>query len=392
MGPELLADRYELHGVLGRGGMAEVRDGWDTRLHRTVAIKLLHPGMSADPDGRRRFEAEARSAAALNHPNIVAVHDSGEYNGTPFIVMERLPGVSLADHIARGPLPHGLVRSVLGEVLGALAAAHAAGILHRDVKPANILFTTNGQTKLADFGIAKSSETHNTVNGQILGTMAYLSPDRLAGKPATPEDDLYAVGVVGYEALTGRKPFMQDNLLTLARAILDGRAPPVAALRPDVDPVLATVVERSMAREPAARFADAMAMRAALSAERGWPTMTPPARPSTKVLTTPMPPTGPPSMAYVAQHGLRRPPAGRRRRGLLVGLGALLAVVVTALAFALDPSSQHVAPNQPAATTSSATPTPVSTTVTTTPSSNLPTVTTPPAQHGNGHKKGKGGG
>lgn len=177
-----------------------------------MAIKLLQsgPGNGDGPDSRLRFVTEARATAALSSSKIVIVHDVGEHHGLPFIVMERLPGVSLADHIARGPLPEAFVRTVLDAVLAALTSAHGAGILHRDVKPGNILFTAAGEAKLADFGIAKTAGGAHTMTGQVVGTMAYLraylSPDRLAGKPATPADDLYAVGVVGYEALTGRRP------------------------------------------------------------------------------------------------------------------------------------------------------------------------------------------
>jgi serine/threonine-protein kinase len=195
--PEVLGGRYELRGVLGRGGMAEVRDGWDIRLDRPVAVKLLHPMFTTQPDNRMRFDVEARAAAALNHPHIVSVHDSGEHNGTPYIVMERLSGQTLADVIARGPLPQPRVRSILDDVLSALATAHAAGVLHRDIKPANILFSPSGHAKVADFGIAKSAGSVHTVTGEIVGTMAYLSADRIAGRPATVGDDLYAVGVVG---------------------------------------------------------------------------------------------------------------------------------------------------------------------------------------------------
>ena len=172
----------------------------------------------------------------LNHPHIVAVHDSGEHAGTPFIVMERLPGRTLADALVRGPLPQDQVRWILNDVLSALSAAHAAGILHRDIKPANILFTNSGDVKVADFGIAKSAGAPATMTGQIVGTMAYLSPDRLAGRPATVADDLYAVGAVGYEALSGRKPFPEESLPALARAIAEDTPPPLALLRPDVDP------------------------------------------------------------------------------------------------------------------------------------------------------------
>src|SRR5689334_5576990 len=149
-GRETLADRYELRGLLGRGGMAEVHDGWDQRLNRPVAIKLLYPAVSADAEARRRFDAEARAAAALNHPNIVAVHDRGEHHGTPFMVMERLPGRTLADEIAMGPMAPPRVRAVLDDVLGALSSAHAAGIVHRDVKPGNVLITETNAMKVAD--------------------------------------------------------------------------------------------------------------------------------------------------------------------------------------------------------------------------------------------------
>src|SRR5258705_324220 len=230
--PEVLGGRYELRGVLGRGGMAEVRDGWDIRLDRPVAVKLLHPVFTTQPDNRMRFEVEARAAASLNHPHIVSVHDSGEHGGTPYIVMERLSGQTLADVIARGPLPQPKVRSILDDVLSALAAAHARGILHRDIKPANILFSALGDTKVADFGIAKSAGTAHTLTGQIVGTIAYLSADRIAGRRASVADDLYAVGVVGYEALAGRRAFPQQNLAELARAIGEDMPPPLAVLRP----------------------------------------------------------------------------------------------------------------------------------------------------------------
>jgi serine/threonine protein kinase len=389
MGPELLGGRYELRGVLGRGGLAEVRDGWDTRLGRAVAIKLLHPGFGVDPDNLRRFEAEARSAAGLNHPNIVAVHDSGEHQGTPFIVMERLPGRTLADLIAHGPMPQPLVHTMLDEVLAALAVAHRAGILHRDIKPANILFADSGQAKVADFGIAKTAGVDHTHTGQIVGTMAYLSPDRLAGKPAAISDDLYAVGVVGYEALTGRKPFPQDNLVAVARAIMAGRPPAIAALRPDVDSALPGVIERAMTPHAQWRFDSAQAMRASLANGRGVSGPAP-MRPPTLVLTSPVPPMPPvavPNLGHWAQ------PAPRGRRRILLGLAAALtAIAVAAVAFLFDSWSQSNPPTQPAATTSPLAPAPVS--ITTPPRS--PVITTnlvnPPGKHhgdeGNGDQGG----
>lgn len=170
---DVLGDRYELRGVLGCGGMAEVRDAWDTRLDRPVAVKLLHPALRAQPDVRARFADEARSAARLCHPNIVAVHDFGEHDDVPYIVMERLPGRTLADIFAQGPVPSAQVRAMLGDVLSALEVAHGAGVLHRDIKPGNILVTAGAdRLKVADFGIAKSGGAAHTLTGQLVGTIA----------------------------------------------------------------------------------------------------------------------------------------------------------------------------------------------------------------------------
>ncbi|UXA17383.1 serine/threonine-protein kinase [Mycobacterium sp. SMC-4] len=265
--PELLGGRYELRGVLGRGGMAEVRDAWDIRLGRPVAVKMLHPAVSAQPDTRRRFMTEARAAALLNHPHVVAVHDHGVDHGRDYIVLERLPGQSLADVLAKhGPLPCGHVRAIVTDVLSALGAAHGRGVLHRDVKPANLLFTPSGGVKITDFGVAKSAESPQTLTNRVFGTMAYLPADRIAGRPATPSDDLYALGVVAYEALTGRRAYPQDNLAALADAIYTGRVTPLRALRPDIDAALAATIEQAMSPDPRWRFSTAAAMQASLNA------------------------------------------------------------------------------------------------------------------------------
>jgi serine/threonine protein kinase len=375
-GGELLAGRYELRGILGRGGMAEVRDGWDTRLNRPVAIKLLYAALNADPDVRRRFAHEAQSAAALGHPNIVAVHDYGEQDGRPFIVMERLPGQTLADQMARGPLDAARVRAVLIDVLSALTTAHAAGVLHRDLKPANILVSTSGDTvKVADFGIAKSAATAPTATGQIVGTMAYLSPARVAGAPASIADDLYAVGVMGYEALTGRRAFPQDNPAAVARAIMDAPPPPLAVARPDVDPALAGAIDHAMARNPRQRFPDAELMRAALAGG---------SRPATKVLVDPIAP----SATYFVPAPPRRR-VSRRTRTVLVATAALIALTITALAVALDSSSPQQTPEPvgTSASTSATTPTSSST-----PPTTATPVDEPPPQkrekRGNGNGRG----
>jgi serine/threonine protein kinase len=379
-GRELLAGRYELRGVLGRGGMAEVREGWDTRLHRAVAIKLLYTALNAEPDVRRRFEHEARSAAGLSHPNIVAVHDYGEHDGRPFIVMERLPGHTLADQIARGPLDPARVRAVLSDVLDALTAAHAAGVLHRDLKPANILVSTTGDAmKVADFGIAKSAGTAQTATGQIVGTIAYMSPERVAGAPGSVGDDLYAVGVMGYEGLTGRRAFPQDNPAALARAIMDAPPPPLGMTRPDVEPSLAAVVDRAMAPDPRQRFADAEHMRAALTG--GF-------RPATKVLADPLAP----SAAYFVPTPPRRRTT-RRTRIVLVAASVVSALVIAALALAMDPSSQQQTPAPVGTSTSTPSITPTSSAAPTTTA--VPVDEAPPHKpekrgNGNGKKKGDG--
>jgi serine/threonine protein kinase len=381
--PEVLGGRYELRGVLGRGGMAEVRDGWDLRLDRPVAVKLLYPVFTAQPDNRMRFEVEARAAAALNHPHIVSVHDSGEHAGTPYIVMERLSGQTLADVIAQGPLGEPRVRSILDDVLSALAAAHAAGILHRDIKPANILFSALGDTKVGDFGIAKSAGTAHTLTGQIVGTMAYLSPDRIAGRPASVSDDVYAVGIVGYEALAGRRAFPQENLPELARAIADERPPPLAAVRPDVDPALAAVIERATAREPHQRFGSADEMRAALAGRVG-----PPGRPPTRVLAAPLP--DPTTM-------MAAPSARRHRSRWVLVTAVVIAVLVGTVAFIVD-SASRPAVLEPATTSTSVTPPPTTSLLPPPPPTTPVQVEQPNPKkrgdngNGNGHKKGGHGG
>jgi eukaryotic-like serine/threonine-protein kinase len=351
--PELLGGRYELHEVLGRGGMAEVRAGWDVRLGRRVAIKLLYPPLSAQAEIRRRFEVEARSAAGLSNPHVVAVHDFGEHGTTPFIVMEQLPGRTLADAIAQGPLALPQVRRLLDEVLSALAAAHQAGILHRDMKPGNILLAADGTAKVADFGIAKSAESADTMTGQVVGTMGYLSAARLAGRPAAVADDLYAVGVVGYEALSGRRPFPQDNLAELVRAVTQGRPDPLAALRPDADVATVCVIERALSRDPRLQFGSATQMRAALPGGL-------PVRPPTQVLDNPLPE---PVTAVVSV----RPRGGPG--WVIAAVGAVVAVVITVLALAVDSASRSNAP-QPVGTTTPAA---------TSPLTSAPTSVLPPA-------------
>ena len=263
-----LADRYELGELLGRGGMSEVRAGRDLRLGRDVAVKLLTSAGAEGARLRERFEAEARAVASLSHPNVVLVFDSGEHEGVPFLVMERLPGRTLADELATGPLAPVRAVRVAKDVLAALDAAHAAGIVHRDIKPSNVLLGPDGGVKVSDFGIAKTASAMTlTDDGTLLGTPGYLAPERLTGEAATRRSDLYSVGVLLYEALSGRQPFEGDSPAGLLRAIAEGRPVSLLERRPDLPPRLGRAVERAMEKEPSNRFASAAEMAAALDDE-----------------------------------------------------------------------------------------------------------------------------
>lgn len=271
---EVIDGRYEVGAVIGRGAMGEVRRGRDVRLGRDVAVKYLRADLAADRSVRSRFEDEARAAARLSHPAIVTVFDSGEWEGVPYLVMECLSGRTLADELAGGPLPADRVLAIGVDVAGALATAHALGVIHRDVKPGNILLTGTGGVKLADFGIAKSTETlDHTVTGTIVGTPAYLAPERLAGEPATAQSDLYSLGVVLYEALTGERPFRGDTPVALAHAIHTTTPTGVRERLPGIAPALATAIDAAMAKDPKHRPSSAAAMVAFLAGDASPPSL-----------------------------------------------------------------------------------------------------------------------
>jgi eukaryotic-like serine/threonine-protein kinase len=257
--------RYLLGELIGRGGMGEVFEAWDLRLDRAVALKRLRSDLAEQPEMRRRVQAEARAAARLTHPNVVAVFDTGLHEGHPFIVMERLDGRTLGDELAAGPMAQERAREVGLQVLSALSAAHENGLVHRDVKPGNILAAPEGTWKVTDFGIAKSLEGDSTVTqtGELLGTPAYLAPERLEGLAATSASDLYSVGVVLYEALAGRRPFDGEDPWAIAMRIRQGDFEPLSDAA-SVDRELWDAVERAMAREPVKRFSSAEEMATAL--------------------------------------------------------------------------------------------------------------------------------
>jgi serine/threonine protein kinase len=270
----VLADRYELGAYLGHGGMADVRAARDRRLDRQVAIKIFNPVGWNSEDGRARFEVEARLAAAVTHPNVVMVYDVGVDDGVPFLVMECLPGNTLADEICGGPLSIDRVCTTAVAVLDALAAAHTLGVLHRDLKPANVLMTADRRPKLTDFGIATSeTATELTASGFVVGTPAYLAPERINGKSATVQSDLYSVGVMCYEAATGARPFSGDTPLAVAYSVLHDDPPSMRSVRPEIPEPLEAVVMHAMARDPRDRFATAEAFRNALTTEDADATM-----------------------------------------------------------------------------------------------------------------------
>lgn len=272
-GPERFADdarRYRLDSRIATGGMGEVWRGTDTVLGRQVAIKLLKHEYADDESFRSRFETEARHAGALHHPGIAAVFDFGE--GTagdgsgaarPFLVMELVDGQPLSALLRPDePMDPEVARGLLAQAADAIGAAHAAGIIHRDVKPANLLVTPSREVKITDFGIARAAEGMAlTQTGQVMGTPQYISPEQARGTTATPASDVYALGVVAFECLAGRRPFVADTPVATALAHLREPVPP---LPPEVPADLAAVVRTAMSKEPQDRYPDGAAFAAAL--------------------------------------------------------------------------------------------------------------------------------
>ncbi len=264
----VLADRYRLEEQVAVGGMGEVWRATDLLLERTVAVKLLRESFAEDPVVVERFRREALTAAGLSHPNMANVFDYVQENGRTGIVMEFVEGETLAERIEReGPLDETDAVRTTSALLAALSVAHEAGIVHRDVKPGNVMITTTGTVKVTDFGIARAAG-HQTLTetGMVVGTAHYLSPEQVSGKPATPSSDLYAVGAILYEMLTGAKPFEAETPLAVAMQRLT--ADPVAPQqhRPGITEPVAQVALRALARDPEQRYASADGMRSALEA------------------------------------------------------------------------------------------------------------------------------
>jgi eukaryotic-like serine/threonine-protein kinase len=263
-------DRYEIVSLLGEGGMGQVYGATDTRLDRVVAIKMLFERLAGDPVYRERFEREARSAAALNHPHICTIFDVGP----DYLVMERLEGETLADVLTRGPLPVNQAIDYGVQIADALAAAHARGIVHRDLKPANVMITAMG-AKVLDFGLAKqiarmdedapratlTAVEAETRAGQVVGTAAYMSPEQVEGKPVDGRSDLFAFGALLYEMLGGRRPFSGDTTLSTLASVLKASPDPLRRVRRDIPESVERVVMRCLEKNPAARYASAAEIR-----------------------------------------------------------------------------------------------------------------------------------
>ena len=260
----VLEGRYRIGGRIARGGMASVYEGTDLRLDRTVAIKIMHAGLGDDDDFAARFVREARAAARLSHPHVVGVFDQGydeAVDGALFIVMELVPGHTLRDTITKeSPMPAPKALALLEPVLSALASAHRAGLIHRDVKPENVLIADDGRVKVADFGLAKaiSADTqHTATKGVLIGTVSYLAPELVVEGRADARADVYAAGVVLYELLTGKKPHEGETPIQVAYKHVHNDVPPPSDLVPDLPPYVDALVARATAREPGLRPADA---------------------------------------------------------------------------------------------------------------------------------------
>jgi serine/threonine-protein kinase len=254
---ELISERYELEELVGTGGMSSVYRAHDRLLERNVALKVLHEQFTAEGDYVERFRREARSVAQLSHPNIVTVIDRGEQGGKQFIVFEYCDGENLKALLEReGPLPEREAIELVLPVARALGFAHEHGIVHRDVKPQNVLLNGDGATKVTDFGIARSLEVHGglTQTGTVMGTSDYISPEQARGGRVDAQSDIYSLGAVLYELLTGDVPFPGDNFVAVALRHINEPAPSVRARRPDVSPRLDAVVRRAMAKDPRDRF------------------------------------------------------------------------------------------------------------------------------------------
>ena len=334
---------YQIIQEIGRGGMAVVYRAFQPSLRRYVAIKVLPEYLQVDPEFVARFQREARAAAQLSHPNVVTIYDVGEQAGVHYIAMEYLEGGSLLDRLARGPLRSGEALQIVEQVGSALDFAHSHGLIHRDIKPANILFSADNRPKVTDFGIARAGDTSRlTRAGTMLGTPEYMSPEQAEGRPVDYRADLYALGVILYEMLTGRVPFHADTPHAIVYALIHQPPPPPRQLRPDLPPAVEAVLLKALAKRPNDRFQRGADMATAL---RGAAALPPVAAPRAAVDMRHGPPAivaapaGSLSQGQDSGRGRGKPPVTPvpvRKKGqplvwILVGVVGVLAVVLAVL-------------------------------------------------------------
>lgn len=271
-GPPLLGGRYRLGAAIAEGASAEVLEAIDLRTGGAVAVKLLHLPAELSPEQRQewlqRLQREATLARRLEHPDIVAIYEAGLGDGKAWLAMERVRGVDLGRYTQRHRLlPETLVLRIGVRVAAALAHAHAQGVVHRDLKPANVLVNLGaGQVKLADFGVARADDAQHTRTGMTLGTPAYMAPEQLAGEPATPASDAYALGVMLFELLTGRRPHQAATLGELLKATVSEPPARLGELRPDLPTTVVALIEQLLAHDPAQRPPDLAAWSAQMAA------------------------------------------------------------------------------------------------------------------------------
>ncbi|SEP51920.1 Stk1 family PASTA domain-containing Ser/Thr kinase [Amycolatopsis saalfeldensis] len=339
--PRLLSNRYELGDTLGYGGMSEVHHGHDVRLGREVAIKVLRADLARDPQFQERFRREAQNAAALNHPAIVAVYDTGEAStdvgALPYIVMEYVEGRTLRDIVkTEGPMSQKRAMEVMADVCAALDFSHRHGIVHRDVKPANVMITKNGAVKVMDFGIARAmhdGQSAMTQTAAVIGTAQYLSPEQARGEAVDARSDVYAAGCVLYELITGEPPFTGDSPVAVAYQHVREDPKPPSSVNPAVTPELDAVVLKALAKGPANRYQSAAEMRSdlvrTLSGQRPSAPMVMSEDERTQVMNTDR--RQPQRYDEYAEEPDEDPRAKRRRRTIFAVVATLLVLGVVLL-------------------------------------------------------------